>query len=772
MSSSPSVELQAGVPVLGSGMPFRLERRLGSGATSVVWQAVELHGGGRVALKLLTGLAEDSPAMRALRREAMIAAQLEHPHILRVVALHAGEGGPPCIEMELAEGGSLAAKAARAGGFLSWDELRPLALQLCDALAFAHGRGVVHRDLKPANLLLDAAGSLKLADFGCASLTDSAQIDASTTLTVVSQGTLAYMSPQQLNGEAASPADDLYAVGATLHALLVGRPPFHTGYLAHQILTLKAPSIATAQRDLGIRNRVPAGVAEVIAATLEKPPGRRPSSALELKQLLEQGRLPAKRRAPVWGRRRALVVLAASGLTAAYTSLDRRGEAGGSGQRETTADSPAAGDGASGGADRELLTAVTLPDGSLLAGGQFRRLFGHPCHGMARLLADGSPDPTFHPQARGAIRTMLALRDGSLLVGGDLHPLEDGPASHLVRMHADGRVASEPGILCKNTVLCLNRDLQDHLYLGGQFNHVGGLPRQRIARLKPDLVVDPAFNPGADGNVHAIVPLPDGRLYVGGRFRTIAGAERPFLARLHADGAIDHDFSIELDAEVSTLALDARGRLLVGGLFRNVNGEAREGIFRVGADGRPDRTFSTTLVGTVMTLLPLHDGAMIVGGGFGQTGRHWRATLARLAETGTVIDDALPLQPLGNVLGMTQGADGRLLVGGAFSVPEQGGVSYATWLATAHASPLECDRASGRLLWHRGPDSVLLESVTFEVEPGPDGGAVHNLPAIWTAEGWTANIGPVKQGTQIRATGSQRSGIHNASNGRVEARWR
>src|SRR5262249_48354725 len=109
---------------------------------------------------------------------------------------------------------------------LAWEQLAPLVHQLCAALAYAHGENVIHRDLKPANVMLDSKGRVKLADFGIAAVVSDS---ASRMSKLGTSGTLPYMSPQQLEGNRPSVADDIYALGATLYELLTSQPPFYTG---------------------------------------------------------------------------------------------------------------------------------------------------------------------------------------------------------------------------------------------------------------------------------------------------------------------------------------------------------------------------------------------------------------------------------------------------------------------------------------------------------------------------------------------------------------
>jgi serine/threonine-protein kinase len=184
-----------------------------------VWFAVDAELREEVAIKVLRGdLAPE--ARERLKREVSIGRTLPHPNLARVYEL-LDLGDRLAVVMEYLPGGSLADRLA-AGEVAIADAVR-WTEQALSALAHLHEHGVVHRDVKPSNLLLDAAGVAKLADLGLAKRVDGGD-DLTRTATTV--GTPMFMSPEQVRGEDATPASDLYALGVTLFQLLSGRPPF------------------------------------------------------------------------------------------------------------------------------------------------------------------------------------------------------------------------------------------------------------------------------------------------------------------------------------------------------------------------------------------------------------------------------------------------------------------------------------------------------------------------------------------------------------------
>ena len=277
------------------GGRFLLDRLLGCGGMGEVWLAQDERLSEPVALKFLPPeIRGDARALDELRRETARSHRLTHPHIVRLHDFHQLEAEPAFIAMEFVDGPTLAVLGLRPEAHvLSWEFLKPLVRQLCDALQYAHGEKVIHRDLKPANLMVDGNGRLKLADFGIA----TADSDSTGQLSQhpATSGTLPYMSPQQLAGWRSQPADDIYALGATLYELLTSRPPFYAGDIIHQVLHEAPEPLNERLAALGIQNPVPGDVAAMILACLAKDPAHRPPSAAAVAALigLEMGDKPA-----------------------------------------------------------------------------------------------------------------------------------------------------------------------------------------------------------------------------------------------------------------------------------------------------------------------------------------------------------------------------------------------------------------------------------------------------------------------------------------------
>ena len=255
---------------LGPEGRYRLVRRIGVGGMGEVWEADDTVLGRRVALKVLVQeLADDPRATRRFVREARATAKLTHPNVTRVYDF-GRDGGVPFLVMELLEGDTLADRLA--GGPLPPSEAARIGAAVADALDAAHSRGIIHRDIKPSNVLMTPAGEVKVMDFGIAAAADETHSTTGSGL----YGTAAYISPERAAGQAATPAADVYSLGAVLYELLTGRPPFLGD---SPVLVVRAHLHEPPRPVRELAPWVPARLADTCEAALAKDPVQRPSSA-------------------------------------------------------------------------------------------------------------------------------------------------------------------------------------------------------------------------------------------------------------------------------------------------------------------------------------------------------------------------------------------------------------------------------------------------------------------------------------------------------------
>src|SRR6478752_2780113 len=210
--------------VLGTllGGRYRLDAQIGQGGMSTVYRAFDVVLEREVAVKLMhSDIAADKEQIERFRREARSVAQLSHPHIVTVID-RGEDAGQQFIVFEFIDGENLKQLIGRVGP-LPVRRAVELALEIADALAFAHDHDLVHRDVKPQNVLLTPDGDAKVTDFGIARSLD---VEHGVTQTGTVLGTSNYLSPEQASGQPVTPATDVYSLGVVLYELLTGEVPF------------------------------------------------------------------------------------------------------------------------------------------------------------------------------------------------------------------------------------------------------------------------------------------------------------------------------------------------------------------------------------------------------------------------------------------------------------------------------------------------------------------------------------------------------------------
>ncbi|HEY7935355.1 MAG TPA: serine/threonine-protein kinase [Solirubrobacteraceae bacterium] len=270
---------------------YRIDGTLGEGGMGAVYRATQLSLERVVALKVLTVELSSDPAFRErFRREGLLQAALDHPHIVTVY--EAGETDSRLfLAMRMVEGPTLKELIQKR----QLDDRRALRLltQVAEALDAAHARGLIHRDVKPHNVLIGAGDHAYLADFGLTKAHD----DAGMTETGQFVGTIDYISPEQARGEHGTAGSDVYALTAVLCECLTGRAPY---VKATEDRVLMAHLSEPAPRLSELRSDLPAAIDEVVAEGMAKDPGDRPVSAgeLMLKARRALGAAPASAAAP------------------------------------------------------------------------------------------------------------------------------------------------------------------------------------------------------------------------------------------------------------------------------------------------------------------------------------------------------------------------------------------------------------------------------------------------------------------------------------------
>ncbi|HET7177564.1 MAG TPA: protein kinase [Solirubrobacterales bacterium] len=266
---------------------YEIGERLGSGGMSNVYRATDRILERTVAVKVLAEhLSDDERFVERFRREALAVAKLIHPNIVQVYDTGVDDGRH-FIVMEFVAGRS-GAQLLRSYGPLDYETAAEAGIQACAGLDYAHRRGIIHRDVKPGNLMIvggPAGGgemTVKLTDFGIARAIEQTRITQVGSVV----GTAAYLSPEQVRGEEATPATDVYALGVVLYQFLTGRLPYEGSSLAELAVRQQNEQPLSPSAYNG---EVPETLGSAVLRALEGDPARRYAGAGELAGGLRQG---------------------------------------------------------------------------------------------------------------------------------------------------------------------------------------------------------------------------------------------------------------------------------------------------------------------------------------------------------------------------------------------------------------------------------------------------------------------------------------------------
>ena len=705
---SSALGLAAGF-LVGGGR-FSLTRELGRGGMSVVWLAHDERLNESVALKFLPAeVRADNVALSDMRRETQKSRRLAHPNIVRIHDLYEAPGEPAFISMEFIEGPNLSdLRLQQPQEVFSWEYLKPLIKQLCDALDYAHGEQIIHRDLKPANMMLDGKGRLKLADFGIAAV--AVESTSRATGRHAASGTITHMSPQQLDGKISRVSDDIYALGVTLYELLTSRPPFFTGDLAYQLRNLAAPPVAERLGELKIQNPIPRDVAAMIMACLSKSPESRPESARAVAEWIGLSQTtttqiqkassvvapgsPAEVRPPTRYDSTALPVAEIAeeipvtpvahepevsstsptprkfpwilAMIGALTLLGAVGWFGRNYFFSRTNESR------TNNAATENNSAAPLNDSSPAE--TYQPLPGVTFNSSGPGSLDTSLDPGIGPGG-GGIRAIAVQEDGKILVGGEFKKFNDMEGGFF-RLNSDGTLDRTKIPQIRGDVHAIVQLPDRKILIAGSFPSVSGTPRRSIARLNPDLTVDASFDAGGGPSSEIrCLAVAHEKIFAGGNFTKFNGLNRNRFVCLNSNGTIDSAYDEGVNRVIWQIAVQSSGGVLIAGEFDSVHGQWRGHMARFGTNGKIDPGFVGAADGSIHAMAIQPDGKILIGGDFSSVKKTGRSRIARLNADGSLDESFNPRATINKgIRALALQGDGKIIIGGVFT--EIGGTPH------------------------------------------------------------------------------------------------
>jgi hypothetical protein len=279
-SSLESIDNARFVPGTIFAERYRMVGLLGKGGMGEVYRADDLKLGQPVALKFLPDhLLSDGAALARFHREVRVARQVSHKNVCRVYDI--GElDGHHFLSMEFIKGEELSSLLRRIGRLPAAKAIQ-IARQMCAGLAAAHENGVLHRDLKPSNVMIDGEGNARITDFGLAGLSEEFRDEE------MSAGTPAYMSPEQIEGQAVTVRSDIYSLGLVLYELFTGKRAYEAPTLGELMRLRRSDTTPTTPSE--IVEDIDPVVERLIARCMQKDPAKRPASALQVAAALPGG---------------------------------------------------------------------------------------------------------------------------------------------------------------------------------------------------------------------------------------------------------------------------------------------------------------------------------------------------------------------------------------------------------------------------------------------------------------------------------------------------
>jgi len=353
-------------------------------------------------------------------------------------------------------------------------------------------------------------------------------------------------------------------------------------------------------------------------------------------------------------------------------------------------------------ADSTVYSVVLDGTGKVRIGGAFSKIDEAPAGGF--VVVDANSDAVAHAttDAPGYAYTVLRQADGGLIVGGRFWKAGTAFRNNLLRLRPDGTLDPfwNPSLEDKlyKSVFALATDASDNVYVGGEFDSIGGLPRTNLARVEGHGygAVDATWDPAVQGAVFAITVDETGFVYIGGDFDEAGRKPRAFVAKLSASGAGDADanWDASADERVASISIDQAGDVFAGGFFLNIGGQPQKYLAKLSSvTGAANATWNPVLDDWVIAVSAESNGTVYAGGLFDHIDGAVRGGIARLSGSGSgVLDATWNPNPSteGTVYALVTDAQGNVFVGGDFD--SMGGQSRAnlaklSGIGTGLASP-------------------------------------------------------------------------------------
>ncbi|MEJ7862321.1 MAG: FG-GAP-like repeat-containing protein [Pyrinomonadaceae bacterium] len=271
---------------------------------------------------------------------------------------------------------------------------------------------------------------------------------------------------------------------------------------------------------------------------------------------------------------------------------------------------------------------VIQPGGKILIAGDFTTVGGESRKYFARLNTNGSLDTSFNPVVEGTGKEIALQSDGKVIVSGSFSGVGGIPRSHIARLNSNGSLDDSFNVSTFNSskvqsIEAIVIQPDGRILIGGFFTMVGNIPHMNFARLNANGSLDDSFIPNVNADevdrigVRTITIQSDGKILIGGNFTIVGGVLRNRLARVNANGSLDASFDPNVNGGVYAIAVQTDKKILIVGYFNNVGGVPRGNFARLNTNGSPDDSFlNMNSFGEMKTVAIQTDGKILIGGGF------------------------------------------------------------------------------------------------------------------------------------------------------------
>ncbi len=304
-------------------------------------------------------------------------------------------------------------------------------------------------------------------------------------------------------------------------------------------------------------------------------------------------------------------------------------------------------------------------DGKILVAGGFKQIGGDLQSNFARLLEDGTLDPSFKVDVNSGFSSFEIQEDGKIIIGGNFTMVNGVEKKYLARLNMDGSLDNSFNFELNKSVKKILIQPDGKILVGGDFTSIPFYQGKHLVRINPNGTLDIYFKADLNGTIYDLALQEDGKIIVTGNFTEVDGYQKSRIVRLKDDGRIDLSFNINTSEIISSIALEPEGNILLGGCIHYINQTSVYNLVRVFPNGILDRSFKPKFDGCISKILLQKDGNILVGGYFINVNEEFYPYIVRITPEGE-IDKSFKTKPDYSVYELALSKENTIYMGGKF----------------------------------------------------------------------------------------------------------